>query len=175
MARRKFWKPLDAAELPILKAVERVRMGGGVDSATRLLTRAGEHGLAWYAITGAAAALDRPRRKEWVAAGAVVAGSYAFSTAIKLIAQRERPPIAALGTPTGLSFPSSHTITSFAAARAIAAVEPRAALPARGLAVAFAASRLHFCVHYPSDIAAGAAIGDLFARATVPLVIEARA
>ncbi len=170
MQYRRFWKRLDAAELPALKLVERVRLGGKVETATAALTRAGEHGMAWYALAAAGAALDRRRRQEWIAAGVLVAGSYAASTSIKLIARRQRPPIAARGTLSGLSFPSSHTVTSFAAARSFSAVEPRAKLPAYALASAFAASRVHFCLHYPSDIAAGALIGDAIGRATVPLV-----
>jgi undecaprenyl-diphosphatase len=169
---RPFWRSLDAAELPLLKAVERVRLGGPVDRATGVLTEIGEHGLAWQAIALTAAAADKPRRKQWLGVAAIVAGTYAVSTGIKLAAGRQRPPIAARGTISGLSFPSSHTATSFAAARAITAVEPRAEVPAYALAAAFAASRIHFCVHYPSDIAAGAALGDAIARATVPRVIR---
>lgn len=174
MKYRPFWKSLDATELPILKFVEKVRLGGPVDRATGVLTEVGEHGLAWQAILLTVAATDKPRRQKWLAAAGIVAGTYAVSTGVKLAAGRQRPPIAARGTLSGLSFPSSHTATSFAAARAITAIEPRAELPAYGLAAAFAASRVHFCVHYPSDIVAGAALGDAIARATVPLVIKER-
>lgn len=175
MQPRAFWRPLDRAELPLLKLVERTRLGGAVEGATRLVTRAGEHGAAWYVLAGVAAAVDVPRRERWLRTSAIVAGTYAVSTGVKLLARRQRPPIAAHGTKTGLSFPSSHAATSFAAARAISAVEPRASLPAYTLAVAFAGSRLHFCVHYPSDIVAGALLGDAIARATVPRVIEVSA
>lgn len=165
MEPRAFWRPLDRAELPVLEWVERTRLGGAVEEATRAITKAGEHGLAWYAIAGASAAADVPRRERWLRAGASVAGVYAASTALKLIARRQRPPVAALGTKTGLSFPSSHATTSFAAARLMSSIEPRGKLGYYGLAAAFAGSRLHFCVHYPSDIVAGALLGDLAGRA----------
>ena len=165
MQPRAFWRPLDRAELPILEWVERVRAGGAIEGATRALTKAGEHGIAWYAIAGAAAAADAPRREKWLRAGASVAGVYAASTALKLVARRQRPPVAALGTKTGLSFPSSHATTSFAAARLMSGIEPRGKLAYYGLAVALAGSRLHFCVHYPSDIVAGAVLGDAAGRA----------
>lgn len=165
MEPRAFWRPLDRAELPVLEWVERVRFGGVVEDATRAITKAGEHGLAWYAIAGVAAAADAPRRDKWLRAGASVAGAYAASTALKLFARRQRPPVAAVETRTGLSFPSSHAVTSFAAARLMTGIEPRGKLAYYGFAAAFAGSRLHFCVHYPSDIAAGAALGDLAGRA----------
>jgi undecaprenyl-diphosphatase len=62
-----------------------------------------------------------------------------------------------MATPTGLSFPSSHSSSSFAAARAYGSVLPSG--PLYGAAAAMALSRLYLGVHYPSDVAAGAALG----------------
>jgi undecaprenyl-diphosphatase len=162
---RSFWKPLDKAELPLLEWVERVRAGGVIDQATRVITESGQHGLIWYGIAGVAAYRDPSKRERWIAAGAKVAGVYAATTALKLLARRQRPPIAALGTPTALSFPSSHATTSFAAARLFSEIEPGARPLFYFAAFNIVGSRLHFCVHYPSDLIAGAAIGDAAARA----------
>ncbi len=165
MQYRSFWKPLDRAELPFLEWVERVRAGGVIDKATRVITESGQYGLVWYAVAGAAAYRDPVKRDRWIGAGAKVVGVYAANTALKLIARRQRPPVAALGTPTALSFPSAHASTSYAAARLFSDIEP-------GLKPLFyfgafnvTGSRLHFCVHYPSDLVAGAAFGDALARA----------
>ena len=62
-------------------------------------------------------------------------------------------------TPTGLSFPSSHSTSSFAAAQAFGRLLPRG--PLLGAAAAMAFSRLYLGVHYPSDVAAGAALGTV--------------
>lgn len=153
-----------------MRWVERVRLGGRADRVTHLLTRISEHGLLWYGLAMVAAALSKRReRKRWVEAAGAVAGSYAVGSTVKIVARRGRPPLAGIATGTRLSFPSLHAATSTAAARTFTFLLPwRAArLAVHALAVACTASRIHFCVHYPSDIAAGAAVGDLVGRATV--------
>jgi undecaprenyl-diphosphatase len=162
---RAFWGPLDRAELPLLEWVARRRAEGPVEVATRALTRAGEHGLVWYGVAAVGMVADAPRRRQWREAALTVGAAYLANTAVKAVARRRRPPLAAIGTPTGLSFPSAHSATSFAAARTMSQLVP--AVPLYGLASALVASRLHFCVHYPSDLAAGALLGDAIGRATV--------
>lgn len=166
---RRCWRLLDRVELPLLKWVARVRLGGGAERATALITRAGEHGILWYAIAATGALVDAPRRARWREAGLTVATAYAAGSAIKLAARRARPPIASIDTETALSFPSQHAATSFAAARTLAYLlpSPLGAAAAYGGALAVTGSRLHFCVHYPSDLLAGAALGDAIGRATV--------
>jgi undecaprenyl-diphosphatase len=161
---RRCWEPLDRAELPLLELVGRVRRGGLIERATRVLTVAGEHGALWYAIAGLGAWRDQRRREQWISAGAKVGAVYAANTAIKLAARRHRPPVADLGAPSALSFPSSHAATSFGAARLYSELVPPARPLLYGGALAVTASRLHFRVHYPSDLLAGALAGDLLAR-----------
>lgn len=163
------WQALDAVELPVLRQVESIRLGGRAELAARLYTRAGEHGVLWYVLALAGAAADRPQRRRWLEAGAAVAASYAACTALKLVARRARPSLAAIGTESALSFPSSHTVTSFAAARTFSELlpHPLGGPVVYGAAAAMSASRLHFCVHYPSDVLAGAVLGEAAGRATV--------
>ena len=61
------------------------------------------------------------------------------------------------------SFPSGHSAGAFAAAGAFCASYPEHAISAKGAAAAVSLARLPGCAHYPSDIAAGAAIGALAA------------
>jgi membrane-associated phospholipid phosphatase len=127
----------------------------------RRYSHLGEHGALWLGLGLAGAALDRGRRARWLRATGCVGGAYLISTSIKLAIGRKRPLIEDLphlmATPTGLSFPSSHSTSSFAAAQAFGTLLPRG--PLLGAAAGMAFSRLYLGVHYPSDIAAGAALG----------------
>lgn len=126
----------------------------------------GEHGIAWLALGAAGAIVDDRRRRRWLRATAVVGGAYLTSTSVKVAIGRQRPVIENLPqlmrTPTGLSFPSSHSTSSFAAAQAFGALLPSPPLYLGACTMAF--SRMYLGVHYPSDIAAGAALGTVLGR-----------
>ena len=59
------------------------------------------------------------------------------------------------------SFPSGHTAGAVAVAMALGREYPRLAWPARAGAAAIALIQIPRCAHYPTDIAAGAALGLL--------------
>ena len=126
----------------------------------------GEHGMLWYGIGAAGFVLNPSRRPQWRKATVTVAVAYVTSTSIKVAIGRKRPAVEDLphlmATPTGLSFPSSHSSSSFAAAQAYGSLVPAA--PLYAAAVSMALSRLYLGVHYPSDIAAGAALGTVLGR-----------
>jgi undecaprenyl-diphosphatase len=129
----------------------------------RAFSSLGEHAGLWLALGAAGAALDRPRRRRWLAATEAVASAYLLNTAIKALFRRRRPALdgmpALIATPTALSFPSAHSTSSFAAARAFSALLP--GRPLYAAAGAMALSRVYLGVHYPSDVAVGAALGML--------------
>jgi membrane-associated phospholipid phosphatase len=138
-----------------------------LERALAVYSRSGEHAACWLALGAAGALLDSEpaRRARWRRGIGVVAGAYGLNYAVKVVVRRRRPELPGLPalTPTvsGLSFPSAHATTSFAAARAYAGLAPAAAL--YGAALVFAVSRPYLGVHYPSDVLAGAALGTAVA------------
>ncbi len=121
-----------------------------LERAAQLYARAGENGVLWFGV----AILARDRRAVRVVLAALLA-----NTAVKQVVRRPRPslpdlpPLAA--TVSGLSYPSAHAATSFAAAGALALPS----FPLYAAAGAMALTRPYLGVHYPSDVLAGAALG----------------
>jgi membrane-associated phospholipid phosphatase len=127
-----------------------------LERAARLYARAGENGVLWFAL----AAVVRDRRAVRVVFAALLA-----NTAVKQVVRRPRPvlgpelpPLAT--TVSGLSYPSAHAATSFAAAGALSLPS----LPLYAAAGAMALTRPYLGVHYPSDVLAGAALGVALER-----------
>jgi membrane-associated phospholipid phosphatase len=133
----------------------------------RTYSRAGEHAACWLALGAGGAVLDARRRARWLRGVAVVTGAYGLNFAVKLAVRRRRPVLTDLPAlspvVSGLSFPSAHATTSFAAATAYRGLLPAA--PLYAAAVAFAVSRPYLGVHYPSDVAVGAVLGTALALA----------
>ncbi|MFI6205712.1 phosphatase PAP2 family protein [Streptomyces sp. NPDC051041] len=134
-----------------------------VAGAARALSRAGEHAALWLAAGLAGAAVDGARRGAWLRGAALTAGAHLASTGVKQVVRRPRPAhVEPLVRTAGRhSFPSSHAASAAAAAVAYGTLGAYAVVP---LAAAMCLSRLVAGVHYPSDVAAGAALGALTAR-----------
>ena len=101
----------------------------------------------------------------------IISGTVIISSAItgllKYTIQRERPfvtypDINHITPEDSYSFPSGHTSTAFALATSVTIAYPKwyVAAPAYLWASSAAYSRMHFGVHYPSDVIAGALIGS---------------
>jgi undecaprenyl-diphosphatase len=129
-----------------------------VEGVVRSYSRLGEHSYLWLSIGLAGLASDPSRRRlirTIVAAELVNAG-------MKRVVRRRRPVLDGLPplmrTRSGLSYPSAHSTTSFAAAAVMASPMAYAA------AAAMALSRPYLGVHYPSDVVAGALLGTALAE-----------
>jgi len=161
-------RALAALDLRLLRLLRTRGHTPAVEAALIRLARAGENGLLWNAIGVVGGTLRPRRRDDHVRAVEIVLLTLLLNTAIKQTVRRARPVLeeelpALTPVLSGRSYPSAHASTSFAGARALAAAGLPAA-PLRAVAFAMALSRPYLGVHYPSDVVAGALLGDAVAR-----------
>ena len=157
--------PSRVAETRILGAVQKRLRQPAVVQAARGMSFFGEHAIGWLAIGVLGAALDRPRRREWLRASAGVLAAHGASVAIKRVVRRPRPDDPSVevlaGTPSRLSFPSSHASSTTAAAVLFGALLGKRLTPL--LVPPMLLSRLVLGVHFPTDVLAGWMAGMIWA------------
>ena len=148
-------------EIALLSAVQRRIAVPQVVTAARGLSHFGEHALGWLALGALGALIDRRRRRDWLASAAAVAAAHGASIAVKRVVRRQRPTdptvVVLAGTPSQLSFPSSHAASTTAAAILYGGLLRRRLTPA--LVPPMLISRLVLGVHYPTDVLMGSALG----------------
>ena len=161
---------LRALDVGLLRLLRTRGHTPSLEAAVRTLARTGEHGLLWHGVAGSGLLLDRGRGPVYRRAILTVLATMVANTAVKYTVGRPRPQLEGLPalspTISGRSYPSAHASTSFAGARVLSAALPAA--PLYALAGAMALSRPYLGVHYPSDIVAGALLGDAMARLGAP-------
>lgn len=137
------------------------------DQAMKTISRAANKGVLWWFVGALLAARKGPARRGALRGVAAIAGA---STVANLLAKplfpRRRPAADLVPVhrrlrrhPSSSSFPSGHAASAAAFTTAVAMESPRAGLLVAPLALGVAYSRVHTGVHWPSDVAAGAAIG----------------
>ena len=166
-------RALAALDLRLLRLLRTRGHTPPVEAALINLARSGENGLLWYVVAlGGAALGGRQRRDSYFLAIKVVLATLVVNTVVKQTVRRARPVLeeelpALTPVLSGRSYPSAHSSTSFAGAHALAAAGMPAP-PLYAVAVAMALSRPYLGVHYPSDVVAGAILGQAMARLMTP-------
>ena len=159
-------------DLSILRFMRTRGHTPAVEKAAQLIAKSGENGYLWFGIGLAGAALDAPRRKQWLASAAIGPAAIGLNFGIKLIVKRPRPTLEGLpplgGAPSSLSFPSAHATASFAAATAMSRFAPDMKPALFGAATTMVVTRPYLGMHYPSDVVAGALLGSVLGR-VVPI------
>jgi undecaprenyl-diphosphatase len=134
-------------------------------------------GVFWVGLAVALPLLFGPRALDTVARMAAVGvAATLIAKALKTATARARPFLAHPGIPAGArpldagSFPSGHTLHAVAFTGVVVPDLPVTALLLVPFTLAVAASRVVLGLHYPSDVAAGAAVGGLLAALAVTLL-----
>ena len=162
---------LSVAESRVLENIQDVAYDvPGVLPTARGLSHFGEHALGWMALSALGAGVNyaKPdKRRQWAYVGVGAFTAHAASVVIKRIVRRKRPDYdyvkVGVKTPSKLSFPSSHAMSTSAflvgAAHVLGTPAPLVGVPV------MMASRMVLGVHYPSDTALGALLGAATAEA----------
>ena len=136
-----------------------------LDNVMVFISTLGDYGIIWIAAALAFLFLKKDK-----ACGGGILISLALSGLIgnlflKTLIARERPFTLSpelellIAPPTDYSFPSGHTLSSFAAATVMFRHNKKIGGCAYALVTAMAFSRLYLYVHYPTDILAGIILG----------------
>jgi membrane-associated phospholipid phosphatase len=156
--------PIKQLDQRLMSRAVRVRTPG-LDRALITITRAANYSRLWLLIASGLAACGgrRGRRAAGRGIAAIVIAAAVANGPAKLLVRRRRPSRRSWPTlirmPRSTSFPSGHSAAAFAFATGACAELPVLAPVLVPLAGTVAYSRVHIGVHYPSDVAAGAAIG----------------
>ncbi|HEY0086944.1 MAG TPA: phosphatase PAP2 family protein [Allosphingosinicella sp.] len=164
-------------ESPIDRSILIAMQIDGLVGAARLLTRLGDW-WAYFSIGGVAALwlAWRGHRRRALLLIALLLSERLLVTLLKLLFGRARPdPLGHLDPVSTLSFPSGHSTNSMTLGLGLALLlaSPSHRKPAVAAALVFAfavgATRLVLGVHWPSDVAAGWALGTLWTLLLVRL------
>ena len=140
------------------------------------LTTLGDRGLVWIGLGVLMLCTKKYRPCGITLLCALFLGFLCGNVILKPLIARPRPFTTfteielLIHPPGGYSFPSGHTLSSFAAAGVICYYHRRLGIAAGILAALIAFSRLYLFVHYPTDVITGALIGVLCAICAIFLV-----
>lgn len=138
------------------------------DCFMRIFTHLGDYGALWIVIAVTMLMFKKTRKAGICIAVSLAADAIIGSVILKNIFARIRPfvvenfPIL-INAPSGYSFPSGHTSSSFAAATALSLHYKKYTGLFYSVAFLIGFSRVYLYVHYPSDVAAGAILGVVVA------------
>lgn len=136
-----------------------------MDTIMIFITHLGDGGIIWILIAVAMLLTKKYRQQGMILALALILCLLACNLTLKPLVARIRPfdldsTIQLLiAAPKDFSFPSGHTLSSFASAMVIFGTKNRFGAAAFILAGLIAFSRLYLYVHYPSDVIAAVFLG----------------
>lgn len=148
---------------------------GFLDFLMPKVTLLGDYGVFWILIAVVLLIIKKHRKTGVAVAVALILTLLVGNALLKNVIARDRPcwidtSVALLiGVPSDYSFPSGHSMASFAAAVALLHYHKRVGVAALVLAAIIALSRLYLFVHFPTDVIAGTLIGIGLAIAAIAI------
>ena len=133
-------------------------------------TKLGEYGMIWVLIAILLFCFQKYRRYGALMLVSLLATFLIGEIGLKNLIMRERPFVAdptvqqLISLPSGSSFPSGHTASSFTAAWILWKANRKIGAAGLALAVCIGFSRLYLFVHYPTDVLGGAILGTTCAQ-----------
>ncbi|MBR6874023.1 MAG: phosphatase PAP2 family protein [Ruminococcus sp.] len=136
----------------------------------KFITMLGDKGIFWIILCAVLLIIPKTRKIGLYAAVALAVQALLGELALKHIVQRERPFVqdpsitTIIPLPMGkYSLPSGHSASSAAVAVSVFLQNKKFGIPLIALSLLIMQSRLYFCVHFLTDILAGAALGTAVA------------
>ena len=166
--------PWQTLELQIL---DQIALGHNafLDQVMPAVSFLGNSGWIWIVIAVLMVLSKRYRRGGWLLTTALVFCLLVGNLTLKPLIARIRPfdvntlVTLLIAPPTDYSFPSGHSMASFAAATTLWHTDRRFGLAAFVLAALIAFSRLYLYVHYPTDVLGGTIIGLMLGNLAIYL------
>ena len=171
-----FWDIVHTFDYEILLQLFQHWRGGVSDAVWTVFSTLGNGGALWIALAVILLFFRKTRRAGAAMLAALLIGLLVGNVFMKEWVMRPRPFVthpeltALLDPGDQWSFPSGHTLSSFAAATALCFFHRKAGAAAYVVAALIGFSRLYACVHYPTDVLAGLLIGILCGLLAVWLV-----
>lgn len=140
------------------------------NSIMTMITDLGNMAFVWIAIAIVLIISKKYRKIGFMVLAALLISTILGEGILKNLVRRPRPcfyiPQAELiiKKPTSYSFPSGHSMSSFAAAGVLSKYLRKYVVVFYGLASLIAFSRLYLYVHYPTDVIIGMILGIIISR-----------
>ena len=147
-----------------------------MDKTVPIITSLGNMGLVWIIIGLAFIANKKYRKYGFIMLCTLCIGVLIGDGIIKPLVGRIRPfnfvenIELLIKPPSSFSFPSGHTMSSFAAATIIYKANKRMGIGAFLLAALIGFSRMYLYVHYPSDVLVGCVLGIILSTCVYKII-----
>jgi len=160
-------------EIAILDWLQEHVRSDALDVVMPLITKLGSYGIVWIIIIIYLWTKKKYRKDGLILAVALIIGLLIGNITLKPLIRRTRPYDVntafelLIPEQVDFSFPSGHSLSSFAAATVLFLTNKKLGIPAIMLASSIAFSRLYLYVHYLSDVVGGSIMGIVIGYATV--------